>query len=239
MVETILPLKLSNVSVIKRGAHLIGPIDLTIGSGGITIIIGPNGSGKTTLLRLMHGLERPRGGLVKWGHSSRAQIKARQGFVFQAPIVLRRTVRENIAYPLYIRREAKQQARDKAGRWLEKIGLADAAERSATVLSGGEKQKLALARALITNPEVLFLDEPTTNLDGAATRDIEALLLDAVKSGTRIIMTTHDFGQAKRLARDVIFIYHGLIHEQSVADDFFNGPSTLEARKFLAGDILL
>ena len=93
MVEPILPLTLSGVSVIKHGTHLIGPIDLNIGPGGITIIIGPNGAGKTTLLRLMHGLERPRGGSVEWGHSSKAQIKSRQGFVFQTPIVLRRTVR--------------------------------------------------------------------------------------------------------------------------------------------------
>jgi tungstate transport system ATP-binding protein len=237
--DSILPLKLSNATVVKRGAHLIGPIDLTIEQGGITIIVGPNGSGKTTLLRLMHGLERPKQGCVEWAHPSQAQIKARQGFVFQSPIVLRRTVRENLAYPLVIRGEAKKNARAQSDEWLTKIGLSIAAERSAAVLSGGEKQKLALARALITAPEVLFLDEPTTNLDGAATQDIENLLLDAVHSNTRIIMTTHDFGQARRLASDVIFIYHGLVHERTRADEFFNGPATPEAGKFLTGDILL
>ncbi len=239
MVETILPVTLSAVSVIKRGTYLIGPIDLTIGAGKISIVIGPNGSGKTTLLRLLHGLERPKTGHISWGNPSRHAVRTRQGFVFQSPIVLRRTVLENVAYPLFIRGKQKQAAREKARHWLQKTGLEVAADRQAMVLSGGEKQKLALARALITGPEVLFLDEPTTNLDGAATQEIENLLHDSAKSGTRIIMTTHDFGQARRLASDVIFIHHGLIHEHGGADAFFSGPVTLEARKFLGGDILL
>jgi tungstate transport system ATP-binding protein len=116
--------------------------------------------------------------------------------------------------------------------------LQDAASLSATRLSGGEKQKLALARALIRKPQVLFLDEPCANLDGASTRDIETLLADARADGTRLIMTTHDIGQARRLATDVIFMLHGKIHESGVATTVFDAPQTTELQAFYRGDII-
>ncbi len=237
MVTSILPLHLSGASVVKRGKTIVGPIDLELGSTGTTIIMGPNGSGKTTLLKLMHGLERSRSGSVDWALDVH-EARHRQAFVFQTPIVLRRNALDNVAYPLRLRGMSKSQANEKALTWLQRIDLEDAQNLNAKLLSGGERQKLAIARALAVGPEVLFLDEPTSNLDGQSTREIEALISEAVGNGIRVIMTTHDFGQGKRLADDVIFLLKGKIHERNAGDTFFGSPTTPEAKAFLAGDIV-
>ena len=237
MVNSILPLKVENACVEKRGNRIVGPIDLEISPEGFTIIMGPNGSGKTSLLRLLHGLENPRGGSLNWnGTTNTAQLH--QSFVFQTPIMLRRTAIENIIYPLILRNIPKDEALKIAHDWITKINLEKSAEINARFLSGGEKQKLAIARALATKPQLLFLDEPTANLDGSATLEIETLLRHTRKAGTRIIMTTHNIGQGKRLAEDVHFLYRGNILETSDANQFFNKPQTKEAKAFLEGDIL-
>lgn len=233
----ILPLHLTGACVAKRGQRIIGPIDLEVGETGITIVIGPNGSGKTSLLRLMHGMERAADGAVRW-QVSEAEARRRQAYVFQTPIMMRRTVLDNVAYPLRIHGTPRTEAAERAKAWVDRLGLQQATGRQATVLSGGEKQKLALARALIRRPDIVFLDEPCANLDGRATRDIETILHDAHGDGTRIIMATHDMGQARRLATDVIFMYRGRLHETAAADSFFDDPATREARAFLNGDIL-
>ncbi|WP_340150430.1 ATP-binding cassette domain-containing protein [uncultured Sneathiella sp.] len=238
MVASILPVSLQNVSVRKGGKPILGPLDLHIGETGCSIVIGPNGAGKTTLLRLMHGLEQASSGSVKWS-VRKSDAYARQSFVFQTPVMLRRSVIENIAYPLYVRGVGHRTARATAEDWTAKVGLEYAAHRNALVLSGGEKQKLAMARALITAPDILFLDEPTTNLDGASTQEIEALIRVATEEGTRIVMATHDFGQASRLASEILFMYHGAIHERAAVSDFFDGPKTKEATTFIRGDLLI
>lgn len=237
MVSTILPLKIENACVEKRGKHIIGPINFEVSNKGFSIIMGPNGSGKTTLLRLLHGLENPRGGTLTWNEATET-AQLHQSFVFQTPIMLRRTAIENITYPLSLRNIPKDKALDIAQEWISKINLEKSAHVNARFLSGGEKQKLAIARALATKPQLLFLDEPTANLDGSATREIEDLLQDTNKAGTRIIMTTHNIGQGKRLAEDVMFLYRGNIVETSAADLFFTKPQTKEAKAFLDGDIL-
>jgi len=237
MVSPILPVTVSNANVRKRGKTIIGPISLEIGPKGNTIIIGPNGSGKTTLLRLLHGLERIKGGDVKWAISTQQATHA-QSFVFQTPIMMRRNTLDNLTYPLILKKADKTQATNKAQEWLERLGMENIKNLDARLLSGGEKQKLALARALITNPQLLILDEPTANLDGRATKDIEQILTQASSDGVKIIMTTHDLGQAKRMADDVIFLYNGLLHEQSAAISFFRKPKTAEAKAFLKGDIV-
>ncbi len=240
MVErnTILPLEILEATVSKQGSQIIGPLSVTIGLSGCTIVIGPNGSGKTTLLRLMHGLEKARKGTVRWSGSA-GNIYDRQSFVFQSPIIMRRSVLRNVSYPLEVRGWHTKDALVEAERWLLEVGLEAAAGKDARILSGGEKQKMALARALITKPDVLFLDEPSANLDGASTRDIERLVVLAQENGARIVMATHDFGQARRLADDILFLHHGKILEHGCANRFFEQPETLEAQGFLRGDILL
>ena len=199
MVSSILPLEIKNAVVKKREKIIVGPVTAKVGVKGFTIVLGPNGSGKTSLLRLMHGMERPGNGTVTW-QCEDADARTRQAFVFQTPIVMRRTVVDNIAYPLLIKGHPKARALEDATEAARAIGLERLLHLDGNYLSGGEKQKLAIARALITGPEVLYLDEPTSNLDGGAMKEIEAALIRAFKDGTRIIMATHDLGQARRLA---------------------------------------
>ncbi|MCK0168325.1 ATP-binding cassette domain-containing protein [Jannaschia sp. S6380] len=231
-----LPLRLMGATLRRRGRNLVGPVDLTVGTEGITAVIGPNGSGKTSLLRMMHGLQRVAAGQVTWSMPE-VEARTRQAYVFQQPIALRRTVLANLAFPLRLRgltrRAAEARARDQAARF----DLADKLPRQAPSLSGGEMQRLALARALITEPEILFADEPCAALDGRATREIEALLV-AASAQTRIVVATHDMGQARRIASDVIFLLHGRVHEASPAPAFFAAPRTPEAAAFLKGDIV-
>lgn len=232
------PLIAKQAVVRRHGKVLVGPIDLELGERGVTVVIGPNGSGKTTLLRMLHGIARLRSGTLEWACPT-AEAQKRQAFVFQIPVMMRRSVRDNIAFPLRLLGIPRRQARAKAEDWAERVGLAAAVSRPATVLSGGERQKLALARALIRDPEVLFLDEPCASLDGHAIHDIEKILQDAAASGTRLIMSTHDMGQARRLADEVAFILAGRIHEFGRADRFFAQPETAQASAFLKGDIVI
>lgn len=235
MVSEMFPLTLSNLTVRRRGKTVLGPIDLTLDQGGPTMVIGPNGSGKTTLLRTMHGIERISEGTATWAQPDQAN----HAYVFQSPVVLRRSVAENLSYPLQLIGKLKPQIKSAVDHWIERIGLTKVKDRSATRLSGGERQKLAIARALIRDPDVLFLDEPCSNLDGQSTREIEALLLETAAAGTRIIMATHDMGQARRLASDVVFIMGGRIVETGQAAVLFETPKTSELKAFLKGDILI
>ena len=237
MVTPILPLKMIDAVVKRRGNVLLGPVDLTISDRGFTIVLGPNGAGKTTLLRGLHGLERLAQGRVDWQVPTQ-DARRRQSFVFQSPIMLRRTVLDNLTYPLTLRGEAKAIAVAQARRWADRVGLGDVCDQYAPDLSGGEKQKLALARAFITDPEIVFLDEPCASLDGRATREIETILLAAHASGTRIVMATHDIGQAKRLATEVVFMMRGAIVENGPAAAFFASPKTPQSAALLMGDIV-
>ena len=233
----LLPLHVTDASVKKRGKILVGPVTMDLPETGFTILMGPNGAGKTTLLRMLHGLARLSDGQIQWACPLK-QAQTRQAFVFQSPVTLRRSVRDNIAFPLTLRGTPKSTARAQAEIWAHKVGLAAQLNQPATQLSGGEKQKLALARALIRDPQLLFLDEPTANLDGRSTREIETILQDTAQSGTRILMATHNIGQARRLASDVIFLYRGQVHERNQADAFFAQPQTPEAQAFIKGDIV-
>lgn len=235
--STLFPVKIDGAATRRRGKQLVGPVDLTLDGQGTCVVLGPNGSGKTTLLRLMHGIARLHEGRIDWACRIEAARNA-QSFVFQRPVMLRRSVAENLAYPLLRRGISRRDARAAAERWADKVGLSDMLDRQAPVLSGGEQQKLAIARALITEPELLFLDEPTASLDGRATREIETILGASVSQGTRLILSTHDMGQARRMGDSVVFLLGGRVHETGPAKAFFEGPETPEAAAFLKGDIV-
>ncbi len=219
------------LKVQRRGRTRLGPLDLTFAEAGTTVIMGPNGAGKTTLLRALHGIERHQGAL-NW------KAEADTSIVFQTPIVLRRSVAQNLEYPLALRKIPKPQRAGQVAHWAERVGLGAVLERSALRLSGGEKQKLALARSLITEPQVLLLDEPCASLDPSATREIEALLHGIAERGTRIIMATHDLGQARRLARDVIVLHRGQVLESGPAPSIFSSPAHPQTAAFIAGDLM-
>ena len=234
---SILPLKMTDALVKRRGKTLLGPVNFEVSPEGFTIVMGPNGAGKTTLLRALHGLERLSAGHIDW-QVPVGQTVQRQAFVFQSPIMMRRSVRDNLAYPLILHGMPKRDAHALAADWAERVGLRAALDQQAPQLSGGEKQKLALARALIRSPDIIFLDEPCANLDGRAIREIEAILQEAQASGTRILMATHDIGQARRLATDIVFLMHGKIIETADAKAFFDAPKTPQAAALLKGDIV-
>lgn len=231
------PLKVRSAQTSRRNKVLVGPVDLDLHGAGATVVMGPNGSGKTTLLRLLHGAARLTEGSIEWA-CDEEYARTRQGFVFQRPVMLRRTVLDNLMYPLRMRGVSKVEALKMADEWAKRVGLETMLARMATNLSGGEQQKLALARAMITQPQVLFLDEPTAALDGRATREVEAVLRAARAAGTQIILSTHDLGQAKRLADEVIFMLHGRVLEHGNARAFFEAPQSIQARAFLRGDIV-
>ena len=235
--SALFPLSVRGATTSRRGKRLVGPVDLELDGRGVTVVLGPNGSGKTTLLRLLHGIARLGAGRIDWA-CDEARARNAQAFVFQRPVMLRRSVLDNLAYPLVMRGIARRAARTQAADWGQRIGLGDMLSRPATVLSGGEQQKLALARALIRDPELVFLDEPTASLDGRATREVEAILNSERQKGTALILATHDMGQARRLADRVVFLLNGRVHETGPAEPFFHTPETPEARAFLQGDIV-
>ena len=232
---TILPLMLDE-AVVSAGAHrLLGPLTLSLEAGPRTVILGANGAGKSLLLRLCHGLIPPSAGRVRW---QGADAFRRQAMVFQQPVMLRRSVRANVAYGLGLRAVARAEREPRIAAALAAAGLAPLADRPAPVLSAGEQQRLALARVWALAPEVLFLDEPTANLDPGATGAVERIVDALHAAGCKIIMTTHDMNQARRLADEVIFLHGGVVVERGEAARFFDRPQTETATAFLEGRLL-
>jgi tungstate transport system ATP-binding protein len=233
-----LPILLDDVSLAVRGVTILDRIDLALVPGAPTVVIGPNGAGKTTLLRLTMGLIRPTAGRVTWGGRTDAPSD-RRAIVFQRPVMLRRSVEANLRYALEAANVPSAERAARMRELLALVGLADLGNRPARKLSGGEQQRLALARALARDPEVLFLDEPTASLDPAATKSVEDLIRDVAARGIKVVMSTHDLGEARRLAGDVVLMHRGRIVEASDAKIFFNNPKTPEASRFVAGELLV
>ncbi|HEY9079627.1 ATP-binding cassette domain-containing protein [Magnetovibrio sp.] len=235
---TILPLKLDAVWYRGReGIPLIKDLNLEFSAGTRTMVIGPNGAGKSLLLRLCHGLLKPSEGRITWAVDTARAAKA-QAMVFQRPVMLRRSARANIDYALSLRHVAKSQRAAIIDDVLIKTGLTRQADAPAHVLSFGEQQRLAIARAWALRPQILFLDEPTASLDPSATHQIEELIETLHRQGTKIVMTTHDLGQAKRLGDEVLFMHRGRLLEQSAAARFFENPENDLAQAFVKGELL-
>lgn len=235
---TVAPLEIENMGFIHRGNTLLKPTSLRLSGCQRTLIMGPNGAGKSLLMRLAHGLLTPTSGTVRWQGARPAQA-----MVFQRPVLLRRSALDNLTYVLAVNKTPRSERKTLSRKTqamiaLEKFGLAHLAKRPARVLSGGEQQRLALARAWLLNPEVLFLDEPTSALDPAAIKAVEDAVLEFYRNGTRIVMTTHDLHQARRLADDVLFMHNGELLEHTLAKDFFNAPTSSEAGAFIRGELV-
>jgi len=228
---TSLPLVLRDTGFSAGGVEILHDLSLAIAAGPPTIVLGPNGAGKSVLLRLCHGLLSPAAGEIRAGGNSPST--ERTALVFQRPVMLRRTALANVAYAI-----GRKGARERAAALLERVGLSHLARRPARKLSGGEQQRVALARAWARDPEILFLDEPTASLDPAATRAVEDIVAEIASQGVKIVMATHDLGQARRLAGDIVFLHKGRILEHTPAEDFFAAPKTPQAAAFLRGDLL-
>jgi tungstate transport system ATP-binding protein len=234
---SLLPLRLENVSFVAAGKTIIERVSLTLESGPRTIILGPNGAGKSVLMRLCHGLLAPTSGRIAWSAAERPGERRRQAMVFQRPVMLRRSALANVAYALGLAGIDGRERERQACAALESVGLAHLAERSARVLSGGEQQRLALARAWALRPEVLFLDEPTASLDPGATAEVERIIQAIHGAGTKIVMCTHNLGQARRLGDEILFLNQGRVAERAPVDRFFNQPASAEAQAFIKGEL--
>jgi tungstate transport system ATP-binding protein len=233
-----LPILLDDVVVTARAVTILDHVSLTLQPGAPTVLIGPNGSGKTTLLRVAMGLLAPSQGAITWGGVADVP-PLRRAIVFQRPVMLRRSVAGNVRYAMKAAGLAAEHRDARLAELLTLVGLADLASRPARRLSGGEQQRLALARALARDPTVLFLDEPTASLDPAATKYVEDLVRAIAGRGIKVVMATHDLGEARRLAGEIVLMHRGRVIESTPAEQFFQGPKSQEARQFIAGELLV
>ena len=232
-----LPLLFQDARIIARATTILDGITLAIADGPPTVLIGPNGSGKTTLLRAAIGLIPLTSGRITWG-GREVTSPERGAIMFQRPAMLRRSAEGNVRYALSAGTpRAKRKVR--AAELLELVGLDELGQRPARRLSGGEQQRLALARALARDPAVLFLDEPTASLDPYATKALEDIIRAVSARGVKVVMSTHDLGQAKRLAGEIVLLHRGRLLEAAPVDEFFARPRTQEAQKFIAGELLV
>lgn len=224
-------LAVRDVVVVLGGVRALDGLSLDLVPGRRTLILGPNGAGKSVLLRTLHGLIAPSAGTLAWDRPQR------QAMVFQRPMMLRRSAVDNVMYALAVNGIATAERASRAAQALDRVGLAPIADRPARALSSGEQQRLALARAWALKPEILFLDEPTASLDPGASAEVEGIVSAIAAEGTRIVMTTHHLGQARRLADEIVFLHSGRAVERTPVADFFREPASREAALFLKGEL--
>jgi len=231
-----LPIEFEGVSYGAGQTAILHDVSLTLGPGAPTALIGPNGSGKTTLLKLAMGLNQPVSGrITRGGRTNGAPL--RRAFVFQKPAMLRRSAASNVAFALKAAGRAANGVT--IDMLLDQVGLRSLSARPARRLSGGEQQRLALARALARNPEVLFLDEPTASLDPSGTKAVEDIIARVAASGVKVVFSTHDLGQARRLASDIVFLVGGRVAEHASVQSFFTSPATSQGSAFVRGDLVV
>jgi tungstate transport system ATP-binding protein len=233
--SAILPVRLSKVTFRPAGRTVLDGLTATISSRGISALIGPNGAGKSVTLRMLDGLLQPDSGSISFG--ARPASSVRRAFVFQRPALVRASVAANVALALAPLPLSKAACRERTRAALERVGLTHRADDPARKLSGGEQQRLALARAMVSEPELLLLDEPTANLDPGSTDAIERLILEVAEAGTKIILVSHNLGQVARLAADVLVLDRGHVVEQGPTQAILTAPRTPEARAYLKGEL--
>ena len=235
---SILPMSATDLSFAAGGKTLLDGVSFTLPRGGITALLGPNGSGKSLTLRLCHGLLTPSAGQVSWSTPVGQTGPKRHAMVFQKPVMLRRSARANILHALAAIGLGRAERNARCDAALARFGMSDLAARPARLMSGGEQQRLAIARAWAMSPEVLFLDEPTSQLDPGATRQIEEMLALLRAEGVTLLMASHDMGQVRRLSDRVLFLNRGKLVEDSPTSAFFDTPSSPAARAFIAGELV-
>lgn len=216
---------------------LLGPIDLRYDKAGITAILGPNGAGKSLFLSLCQGMIRPTSGTVSWDGAAAHLARGRRGIVFQTPTIMRRSVFDNVSFALRAADRPCRDLRTRVMQVLERVNLAAKAALPAAALSGGEGQRMALARAIVIRPEVLLLDEPSSNLDPASTRQLEDIVRGVAGDGVAVFLATHDIAQAKRLADHILFMDRGHFTDVAAAGTFFEGPTSEPATRYLRGEL--
>lgn len=236
-------MKLYAENLIKEyeGRRVLDIEELRIGGGSLCGIIGSNGAGKSTLLNLVAGLMRPTGGRLLYGDSEAAAAPYEDmTLVFQSPYLIRTTVEKNIAYPMKLRGWDKIKIEERIEELAADLGLTDFLKQKSWKLSGGETQKVALARALSFRPKLLLLDEPTANVDPSTTAEIERMLKKInEKEGTTVILITHNLAQAARLCREVLFLDRGKVVEYGPCEKVLRDPESELTRRFVAGELII
>lgn len=230
-----------SLRIARDGRTLLDLPTISLGRAGCSAIVGPNGAGKSLLTRTLCGLMTADTGRVLWADSPPdAARRHKVGMLLQRPVLLRRSALQNVMYALRLAGMTTQESRRQASQALQEAGLETVMQVQAQRLSGGEQQRVALARALALKPDMLFLDEATANVDPASTLVIEQQLAVAMQSGLRLVMVSHDVGQVRRLAREVVLMHKGQIVEQSPCKDFFNQTNNNPvSRRWLAGELLV
>jgi tungstate transport system ATP-binding protein len=234
-VRLMFPIHLSNICFTPGGRTVLTGVNLDINAEGITVIIGPNGAGKTVLLRVIAGLQASDDGTIRW--NGNGYPTSGIAMVFQHPVLLRSSVFHNAGLGLKPLGLSRAEAQRRTMQTLERVGLAHRAQDSARLLSGGERQRLALARAWAMRPQLLLLDEPTAALDPSATDTVEHIVREIRTDGTRILMTTHNLGQAMRISDDIVFLAGGRVVEHTPTTRFFARPQSTEAKLFIQGEL--
>lgn len=229
------PLRLSGLRFAPAERVVLESVDLELSGDGISVILGPNGTGKTLLLRLLAGLLPAHGGTIEWG--GRTQPDGRLAMVFQQPMLLRMSVFANVEFALRPQAMSTAERKQRTLEVLERVGLLHREKDCARLLSGGERQRLALARAWAMRPRLLLLDEPTASLDPSATEAVERIIREIRTEGAKVLMTTHNLGQATRIADDIIFLADGRVQEHEPAQRFFARPQSKAARAYLQGEL--
>lgn len=230
------PIVVKNLSLEINKKILLNNLTCELTAHGITVIMGPNGAGKSLFVRCLHGLSKPTDGSIRYGNVPVGAVtRGRQSMVFQSPKLLRRSVIENLRFVANLNKKNNQNLTG----LLKETDLSLLKDQQVSTLSGGEKQRLSLTRALVSNPEILFLDEATSSLDPRSVSIIESLLKEKKLKNLKIILITHDINQAKRIADDIIFMNNGKISETGLANNFFLNPQSQEAKAFLKGDLII
>lgn len=226
---------------IERGGRMLLDLQsIVLGQAACCAIVGPNGAGKSLLIRTLCGLMAPDAGQVLWaGSAPDAARRHRVGLLLQRPVLLRRSALQNVEFALRLTGLAARESKAQSICALQAAGLETVMHVPAQRLSGGEQQRVALARALALKPDMLFLDEATANVDPASTLVIEQQLSVAMKAGLRLVMVSHDVGQVKRLAQEVVLLHNGRVVEQSASNTFFNKTNNPVSRRWLAGELLV
>jgi len=227
-------IEVTNLCLRLNNTDLLNSISVSSKTRGVTMVMGPNGAGKSLFLKCLHGLIQPTFGLIKVCGEHVQGPSNDQAMVFQKPVLLRRSVLENLAF-------AAPQGADLGAinNALATAHLGDKRDLPARLLSGGEQQRLAVVRALLRNPKLLVLDEPTASLDPASVQIIEGLIRDFTELGGKTIFISHDLGQAKRLGSEIIFLHEGRVVEHSDVDLFFSNPTSKEAKAYLNGQLII
>ena len=226
----IFPLNIKNLNYMSRDKKILKDINLITSEKKITIIAGNNGSGKSTLLKILHGIIQHTSGTINWGKIPAHEIRKKQSMVFQNPILLNRTTFENI---MYVAKRKNIETNESVDKIIKQLNLESIINIESKYLSGGEKQKVAIAMSIISNPKIIFLDEPTSQLDPVYKNEIENIITNLSENNTKIFMTSHDIAQINRIGEEIIFLDDGEIIFHDRVKDFMNEKGNSIIRNYV------